>query len=42
MAIGVEREEIVSLEDERGVTEIGFDTPEALMSPNEFEVRCYT
>ncbi len=39
MGLGVEREEEVILEDETGVIEIGFDTPEAAMSLKEFEVR---
>ncbi len=38
MAFGVEREEREDLEDERGVLEIEFDSPEALMSLKEFEV----
>ncbi len=41
MGLGVERDE-ASLEDETGVLEIGFETPEAAMSLKEFEVRLYT
>ncbi len=38
MTFDIEREERGGLDDERGVLEIGFNSPEALMSLKEFEV----